>query len=80
MLIDSVLAYSYDISIINAESQHFTVVFNAFIMMTLFNEINARKINGERNVFRDIHKNPYYYIIWIICFAAQVIIKRIKIR
>ena len=32
-------------------SQHFTIVFNAFVMMTLFNEINARKIHGERNVF-----------------------------
>lgn len=73
MMIDSVLGYSYDISIINSESQHFTVVFNAFIMMTLFNEINARKISGERNVFKDIHKNPYYYIIWIICFFGQVI-------
>jgi hypothetical protein len=33
-------------------SQHFTIVFNAFVIMTLFNEINARKIHGERNVFR----------------------------
>jgi hypothetical protein len=33
-------------------SQHFTIVFNTFVMMTLFNEINARKIHGERNVFQ----------------------------
>ncbi|KAK6047021.1 IC domain protein, HAD ATPase, P-type family [Cooperia oncophora] len=33
-------------------SQHFTIVFNAFVMMTLFNEINARKVHGERNVFK----------------------------
>jgi len=32
--------------------QHFTIVFNTFVMMTLFNEVNARKIHGERNVFK----------------------------
>uniref|UniRef100_A0A915Q633 Calcium-transporting ATPase n=1 Tax=Setaria digitata TaxID=48799 RepID=A0A915Q633_9BILA len=32
-------------------SEHFTIVFNTFVMMTLFNEINARKIHGERNIF-----------------------------
>ena len=71
MLIDNVLAYS-NIQTLNAPSQHFTVVFNAFIVMTLFNEINARKINGERNVFSGIYKNPFYYVIWIVCFAIQV--------
>lgn len=24
----------------------------SFVMMTLFNEINARKVHGERNVFK----------------------------
>ncbi|CAF4542577.1 unnamed protein product, partial [Rotaria magnacalcarata] len=32
----------------------FTMVFNAFVLMTLFNEINARKLHGERNVFKGI--------------------------
>ena len=30
----------------------FTIVFNAFVMMTLFNEFNSRKVHGERNVFK----------------------------
>lgn len=33
-------------------TQHFTIVFNTFVMMTLFNEINCRKVHGERNVFK----------------------------
>ncbi|EPB80104.1 calcium-translocating P-type ATPase, PMCA-type [Ancylostoma ceylanicum] len=33
-------------------SAHFTIIFNAFVLMTLCNEINARKIHGERNVFK----------------------------
>lgn len=55
-------------------SIHFTVVFNAFVMMTLFNEINARKIHGQRNVFSGFFSNPIYYVIWILTFVSQIII------
>ncbi|CAB1353177.1 unnamed protein product [Coregonus sp. 'balchen'] len=30
-------------------SEHYTIIFNTFVLMQLFNEINARKIHGERN-------------------------------
>ena len=53
-------------------SPQFTMVFNAFVLMTLFNEINSRKLHGERNVFRGIFSNPFFYCIWIGCFGAQV--------
>ena len=33
-------------------SEHFTIIFNTFVLMTLFNEINSRKIHGEYNVFK----------------------------
>uniref|UniRef100_A0AC34GKT7 Cation-transporting P-type ATPase C-terminal domain-containing protein n=1 Tax=Panagrolaimus sp. ES5 TaxID=591445 RepID=A0AC34GKT7_9BILA len=54
--------------------QHFTIVFNAFVMMTLFNELNARKIHGERNIFKGLFSNPIFYCIWIITFMLQVVI------
>lgn len=38
---------------------HFTIVFNTFVMMTLFNEINARKIHGERNIFKVCHLHTH---------------------
>ena len=53
-------------------SQQFTLVFNAFVLMTLFNEINSRKLHGERNIFKGIFSNPFFYCIWIGCFGAQV--------
>lgn len=53
-------------------SQHFTIIFNTFVMMTLFNEINARKIHGQRNVFEGIFTNPIFYSIWIFTCLAQV--------
>ncbi|XP_046405440.1 plasma membrane calcium-transporting ATPase 2 isoform X5 [Ischnura elegans] len=55
-------------------SQHFTIIFNSFVMMTLFNEINARKIHGQRNVFEGIFTNPIFYSIWIGTCASQVLI------
>jgi len=55
-----------------APNQHFTIIFNAFVMMTLFNEINARKIHGQRNVFDGLGRNVVFVGIWIGTFLAQV--------
>lgn len=41
-------------------------------MMTLFNEINARKIHGERNIFEGLFTNPIFYSILIITAISQV--------
>lgn len=53
-------------------TQHFTIIFNTFVMMTLFNEINARKIHGQRNVVKGLSTNPIFYTIWIFTMVAQV--------
>ena len=55
-------------------TEHFTIIFNVFVMMTLFNEINARKIHGERNIFKGLLTNPVFYGIMIFCAIAQVLI------
>ncbi|XP_073324400.1 plasma membrane calcium-transporting ATPase 2 isoform X8 [Pagrus major] len=54
-------------------SEHYTIIFNTFVMMQLFNEINARKIHGERNVFDGIFRNPIFCSIVFGTFAMQVI-------
>ncbi|KAL3852970.1 hypothetical protein ACJMK2_016573 [Sinanodonta woodiana] len=61
-------------SLHSAPTQHFTVIFNTFVMMTLCNEINARKIHGQRNIFAGLHRNPVFIGIWIGTLIAQVII------
>lgn len=53
-------------------TQHFTIIFNTFVMMTLFNEINARKIHGQRNVVEGLFTNPIFYTIWIFTMISQV--------
>ncbi|XP_071624742.1 plasma membrane calcium-transporting ATPase 4 isoform X2 [Heliangelus exortis] len=55
-------------------TEHYTIVFNTFVMMQLFNEINARKIHGERNVFESIYRNPIFCTVVLGTFAAQIII------
>lgn len=53
-------------------TEHFTVLFTTFVLMTLFNEINSRKLHGERNVFAGLHTNPLFLGIWVSTFLVQV--------
>ena len=53
-------------------TQHFTIVFNTFVMMQIFNEINARKVHGERNVFKGIMNNRFFVVIIMGTMALQV--------
>uniref|UniRef100_A0A671T2G0 Calcium-transporting ATPase n=1 Tax=Sinocyclocheilus anshuiensis TaxID=1608454 RepID=A0A671T2G0_9TELE len=55
-------------------SEHYTIVFNTFVMMQLFNEINARKIHGERNVFEGIFNNMIFCSIVFATFVIQFLI------
>ncbi|PIO38235.1 hypothetical protein AB205_0064780 [Aquarana catesbeiana] len=55
-------------------SEHYTIIFNTFVLMQLFNEINARKIHGERNVFDGIFRNPIFCTIVLGTFGIQVIL------
>ena len=51
---------------------HYTMVFTAFVFMTLFNELNARKVHGERNFFRGLLSNYLFIAIWIATFVITV--------
>jgi len=57
-------------------SRHFTIVFTAFVMMQIFNMINARKIHDEKNVFVGFFDNPMFLIIFSIILVLQVLISQ----
>lgn len=42
--------------------------------MTLFNELNARKIHGQRNIFSGVFRNWIFIVIWITTMFLQIII------
>lgn len=51
-----------------------SLLFNAFIFMQVFNEINSRKILDEYNIFAGIHKSPIFLGVLAITAVLQVII------
>ena len=55
-------------------SRHFTNVFNTFVWMTIFNMINARKINDEKNCLSGIFNNYLFIVVFFIICGGQVII------
>lgn len=61
-------------SLTSGPSVHFTIIFNTFVLMQLFNEINARKIHGERNVFKGLFDNMIFVGILIGTFIVQILI------
>lgn len=55
-------------------SVHYTFIFNTFVWMQLFNEVNCRKLKGERNVFSGILNNYIFVGILLITAGLQAII------
>nr|XP_012314580.1 plasma membrane calcium-transporting ATPase 4 [Aotus nancymaae] len=55
-------------------TQHYTIVFNTFVLMQLFNEINSRKIHGEKNVFSGIYRNVIFCAVVLGTFICQIFI------
>ena len=43
-----------------APSLHHTILFNTLVLMTLANEINCRKLDGEFNVFSGVLDNVWF--------------------
>merc|ERR1711935_825980 len=55
-------------------SAHFTYVFNIFVLMQIFNFLNARKINDEINVLEGLGRAPLFCGIMVMLCVLQYII------
>ena len=54
---------------------HFTIFFNIFVYMQVFNSLNAKKLKkSEKNVFENIVNNPIYIVIQLLTIIGQVTI------
>ncbi len=59
----------------NYNGYHFTIFFNIFVFMQVFNSINARKLNKkEFNVFSGIFSNSLYLIVQGGIVLGQILI------
>eukprot|EP01040_Poterioochromonas_malhamensis_P011507 gene11507-12546_t len=50
---------------------HLTIVFNTFVFCQVFNELNARSITNEMNVFNGLEKNTLFIGIILFTVIAQ---------
>jgi len=53
---------------------HFTIIFNMFVMMQLFNQICCRVIDDTLNIFFRIEKNYSFFLIMLIELVGQIIL------
>lgn len=58
----------------NETSKHMTLVFNTFVWLQLFNELNARKIHDEINIFSGITKNRVFLYVCVLQVVMQIVI------
>ena len=55
-------------------SRHYTLVFNVFVFMQIFNFVNARKIEDEFNIMENVMKSKMFLGIVLLTLVLQVII------
>lgn len=67
-----VRAKDVDISVEQDCHAHFAMIFNIFVLMQLFNQINARKLFGELNSFAGILDNSVFLIIMALEVGGQI--------
>jgi calcium-translocating P-type ATPase len=57
----------------NTNGYHFTIFFNIFVFMQVFNSINARKLKkNEFNIFENINNNPLYILVQLVIVGGQL--------
>lgn len=53
--------------------KHYCIFFNTFVLMQVFNEINARKLkSNEINVFNNFFNNPLFLLILVATVVIQI--------
>merc|ERR1712054_483435 len=52
-------------------TKHYTILFQVFIMMQVFNEIGSRKLSGELNVFAGFFSNSLFLGVIIFTIVMQ---------
>lgn len=51
-----------------------TIVFNSFVWMQVFNQVNNRRLDNKFNIFEGIHRNPWFLGINCIMVGGQIMI------
>ncbi|KAL4876711.1 cation transporting ATPase [Aspergillus karnatakaensis] len=65
---------NYNTSIPSEKLQLDTIIFNVFVWMQIFNELNCRRLDNKFNVFAGIHRNWFFIVINAIMIGLQITI------
>jgi magnesium-transporting ATPase (P-type) len=61
-------------SILETQGKRLTLLFNTFIYLNLFNEINCRKVSADGfNVFEHIYRNIYFIAVFAATIGIQLV-------
>lgn len=53
------------------KASHFTIFFQAFVLMQVFNEFNSRKLERtDYNIFEGLFSNKLFWIIILVTFIT----------
>lgn len=64
----------YDTRIHQKQLELDTVIFNAFVWMQIFNELNCRRLDNKFNILEGIHRNYWFMGINILMISGQILI------
>mmetsp|Transcript_5216 Transcript_5216/g.8033 ORF Transcript_5216/g.8033 Transcript_5216/m.8033 type:complete len:1046 (-) Transcript_5216:76-3213(-) len=59
---------------IEGSVEHFTIVFNVFVFMQIFNEFNARSITSDPNIFKGLFRNSMFIGIFLFTVVGQYLL------
>ncbi|KAL2819842.1 hypothetical protein BDW59DRAFT_181569 [Aspergillus cavernicola] len=51
-----------------------TIIFNTFVWMQIFNELNCRRLDNKFNIFEGIQKNKWFVVINLLMIGGQTLI------
>jgi Ca2+ transporting ATPase len=69
------LSFAYEEYVrVNAGTTHMAIVFNVFVIYTLFNQFNCRVIDDSLNIFVRMGNNLFFPIITLCELALQIIL------
>ena len=54
--------------------KHYTMVFNTFVFLQVFNEVNARQVTQDKNVFNHIIDNHIMHVVTLVIVGFQYLL------
>lgn len=51
-----------------------TIIFNTFVWMQIFNELNNRRLDNKLNIFERVHRNYWFLGINAVMVGGQILI------